>query len=1333
MSFFTVGNLLTIGILLAVFILFRYLDRHNRSVNRARDFGKQLKEELAQYVAEREAAVKDYALDLDVQQKAARELLKRLQVTDEEFAAKAAAIARIDEQIAASDTSLEELIRMTGIVDENLKRIGEESNFVETVYKRVSRAKDKLDTLEKDLAEVELRFERENAVSLEQAVDALTASVRSSVSDLTVQVETIERKAEDHREAVDKVEKSREENLARDMELIHQTFNEALERAASRADKVEDAALIKLREQALERVQRYQAVVEEKLKAYQENTKIKAAETQSLIKTYKDEWKNDSAEIEAKQKAYRDEWKKDVLELNELARDQKETWKNDFLELKEFARTQRETWQQEIAREEAEARQILVSLETTAAETKAALTARISALEDLLTELRNHVGGEISRIETTLSDDTGTLEKRIEELRDQTAAASLQIEGEIRRTLGEAEKQGLALAEENLENWRNATETADAKVRDTLAFLETASAKQTEKNAAEIKILENLQNQFDDRITQAEKHISTETRILEDRLGKLRQQFDGVIIQGEQRIAAEEAVQERRLGELRQQFDEVIIQGEQRIAAEEVVQERRLGELREYVAENADGIKNDMVRIMGETEQKAAALAEENLEKWRQMSETADVKARDTLAALEAAFAEQKKNIAAETSVVEKRLTELRVHIDDSISQLESHVERAAENVQEKALEEADQKLEEYRAAQLLQYRQLEALADDTGRLDAELRGYMRETEDRVRQDFVLYEQEAAQHRSAISAEFTAAAQAMKDELDEAEKGLAALKAQAYENVSEKLQVFEDEFFQDLSKRSGDIDRRLEEWHTAMNVKLESLADETVAERRNIELIFAEQLKHRLQEQHDRSIAELEHLKAETGAFEDGIREQMSQADLSLAALKEQLDRDLKEARNVAEVSAKAEIGRYGLSMAEALKQHQRELEGSFKSLSDWVTERNGEITDLLETSRRETEEWQYKFSAQLRDADNTIDEARRRARELAAESDERLAAIRSSIEEIHEEAAIHRTELFAHSDEQARNLEGAIKEAERHLKDFVNQTKLFDKADELKTELEHHIEDLEADMASLDQRRSEAAELEAQFIKIKRLEDDISSRMTRFLSEKRRIELMEADFGRILQTSQAVEEKLAQISTSDDTLQAIQVRIRQLNDAMVDVEDKYQRIEKKNQTLEATNTGIDRNFKTLQETEAAVHHLNEDLGRFSEELESIRMSIEKLSRDNENAKEASEKLSALDLNVMDIERRIDAMQVAREWLARTETRLDELNRQTQDQLKLMGSILKEERGKGVPKERGAPPLAVRENVIKLHRQGWSVDEIARSLKLAKGEVELILELGTVD
>jgi DNA repair exonuclease SbcCD ATPase subunit len=543
------------------------------------------------------------------------------------------------------------------------------------------------------------------------------------------------------------------------------------------------------------------------------------------------------------------------------------------------------------------------------------------------------------------------------------------------------------------------------------------------------------------------------------------------------------------------------------------------------------------------------------------------------------------------------------------------------------------------------------------------------------------------------------------------EQELAALKERAYENVSEKLKLFEDDFAADLARRGAAIDTRFGEWRDSLEDRLDGLGEEAAAERRNLEISFNDTMKNRLSALDNQYVSELEHLKAETGAFEEGIRGQMAQADQSLQAFKEQLDRDLEEARNTAELSAKAEIGRYALSTTETLKQHQRELETVLKDMALQVEGRLGEMSGIMDSSRRELDEWQARFNAQLREA----------------ESDERLSEVRDAIVEVREASINHRNEIFTRTDEQYRSLDSAIKEADRHSKEFIAQTKLFDQAEDLKLQLERRIEDLRSDLNGLDQRRAETAELETQFIKIKRLEDDINAKMTRFLSDKRRIELMEADVNRLIATSQSVEERLVQVSSSDDTLQAMQVQIRRLNDALADTEERYQRIEKKNQILEETNSGIDRNFKSLQEAEEGVRKFNDELLRLSLEQRTLDDSLKNLAAKNELARETAEKLSTLDADLAAIEKRIDTMQVAREWLANIETRLSELYKESQGQVKLMGSLLKEE---GPSRSsRGAPPLGIRENVVKLRRQGWTVDEIARATKLGKGEVELILEI----
>ncbi|GAB1482128.1 hypothetical protein MASR2M78_09430 [Treponema sp.] len=623
----------------------------------------------------------------------------------------------------------------------------------------------------------------------------------------------------------------------------------------------------------------------------------------------------------------------------------------------------------------------------------------------------------------------------------------------------------------------------------------------------------------------------------------------------------------------------------------------------------------------------------------------------------------------------------------------------------------------------------MKSLANDVANLDGELRRSMAETGNRIRSEFTLFEKEAEDERKSVASAFDLAAQELRSDMDGVEKELAALKTRAYDNVSEKLKLFEDDFFTDLSKRSEEIDKRLIDWKSSLEDSLAKLGEQATAEREKIEDGYAEELRLRLAEQSEHTLSDLERLKEQATVFEEGVRDQLGQADQSFASFKEQLERDLEEARATAAASAKAELGRHALEMAEILKKDQRELDGELKDLSASVEERRLETAAQLDASRREMEAWQAKVFQNLRDADTAVDEARKRARELASESDERLVATRNAIQELRKEADAHRIDMFSHSDEQARNLDIAIKDADKRIKEFIAQTNLFEKADELKEALELRIEDLGADLDRLEQRRSEAAELEAQFIKIKRLEDEVNAKMTRFLSEKRRVELMEADFKRLLQTAQSVDDKLAQVSESDDAIQALQVQMRKLEDAASEAEEKYQRIERKNQILDATSDGIDRNFQALREADATAKKLDLELEKLSGELSSVRSSVEKLSIEKERADQATEKLSTLDKTLSEIEDRIEVMQKAREWLARTETRLEEASKQAQEQVKLMGTLLKEEGRKGSSKERGAPPIGTRETVVKLAHQGWSVDEISRAVKLSKGEVELILEI----
>ncbi len=163
-----------------------------------------------------------------------------------------------------------------------------------------------------------------------------------------------------------------------------------------------------------------------------------------------------------------------------------------------------------------------------------------------------------------------------------------------------------------------------------------------------------------------------------------------------------------------------------------------------------------------------------------------------------------------------------------------------------------------------------------------------------------------------------------------------------------------------------------------------------------------------------------------------------------------------------------------------------------------------------------------------------------------------------------------------------------------------------------------------------------------------------------------------------------------------------------------------------------------------MQEDEQLVKRLENTISTLKIDMDAIQNSVQTLSAENEKARDAAEKLSTLDETVKWLEKRIAEMNVARESMARLATELQNLDKDAQNQLNLTRSLLNREEGKiagraagksagkaaGRASDDSAPPPRDRENIIKLKRQGWTIDEIAGAMKISKGEVELILELG---
>ena len=715
------------------------------------------------------------------------------------------------------------------------------------------------------------------------------------------------------------------------------------------------------------------------------------------------------------------------------------------------------------------------------------------------------------------------------------------------------------------------------------------------------------------------------------------------------------------------------------------------------------------------------------------------------------------------------------------IAQLDSDT-RDAFAFSEKRVAEIEKNMESYRRDVEYRLSGFDGLIGDVDRLDGQLRAVMGDTESRVTEDFERYAREQGEKRDSFEKALVGQGDAIHARMAGLEGELNELKSRAYDNVSEKLKVFEDEFFADLKKRSDAINASLDRWKTDVDERLTTLAGESEGQRKDVEAAYALQLKERVAAIAEQSRAQADRLTEQLASVETSLRQKITASDESIRAFTEQYRREFEEARKAAETGAQNEFNAHALAVQELLRKQEREIETRTKEFAAAVETARADAESVLTSVKSDFGSWQAKNDQQLAEARSLLAEKiasleaahktgyadfvaetalerktlkdsleslkggmasasaefERKSKEsleefakayegMSAETAQSVRASRATLQELRDSVEETREKLFQKLQSDTASISQTIEEIDRKQKAFIAQTKVFDRADELKSTLEADIQAIKDEISRLDVYRDTMNTLEQHYAKIRKLEEEANQKVTRFTAEKKRIDILETDFNKLLGLSETIDRKISVLTLSNDDIQQYQIQIRRFEESLTEANARYERLDKKALVLDQTANGVDKAFESLKAIETSLADCKGKLSDVPGALAEVKGNVDELLQNKERVSLVVEKLSALDTILDDVEKRTEKMQTAREWLARTETRLDEISRQSQDQLKLLGDLLKDEGS--AKKTKGAPPIGIRENVVKLAHQGWKVDEIARALHLSRGEVELILEL----
>ncbi|TVR74321.1 MAG: hypothetical protein EA427_01170 [Spirochaetaceae bacterium] len=1348
---FSVSDIIILLIVAVVLAVYRKLDHNNRSLEKVKRFVERVQGEMDEIVAEKVTMLKDIGIEVDVHQRAAKEILKRIQSIEEDLTSRTDNLEQIGTRLSAYEKALDELIAMTGRAEENTARVRDESEYIDKVGKRIKSVQAKIEELENSLPGIVSGFEKQNTGRLNEVEARLFQESQSRIEGLEIRVDAAAGRVQEFSEDAARIQTETDETSREALRTLQEMYDnlvgglreeldDAIESAKHSFESVRETIGQSVMD-AREQFDRYSRDGDDQLDRLRESFSTLVDETEER--------------------------------LEQLARD----GQNLETESLRALRAHLERSSEELRREIDGRHQEVVARQT-----------------EQLSHLEENLRDQVSRFTTQLQEQEEQFSERIRQLAADSRSLNEEASGSIRKDLAESmtrireEMEGRALAlretvSEQLEETRARGESETADLREMFSRIRNDADDWGEKTKQLIlemeQQVEHLQRRTREQEEQQTDSLARHMRETEEQLSNYRTDITT-------RLDRLDATAEERLSGLSVRLGEIARDLEERFSSLQAGNEERLHQLGN---EHAQAHQEIQERYRAEF----AELAESIRGRSAQLEELATAAQSDVQ--------------TLQTALDEGR-AEIETKIKDFGRSATRRINSSAQDIEQRLLGDVEARLTDYEKELGYRFSRIEAVNTEVDELEQNLRNTMERVSERVRGDFLAFGEELRGLREQDRKEAHDGMDGLRTSMRELEEGLNELKQRAYDNVSEKLKVFEDEFFTDLRERSSAMEAQIASWRNEVDSRLTALRKEYEDERIRAEEEYSEEIRSGLHQFQESANAQLTKIDTQLDSFRGGIGSRMESAEQSLVSFEETVSEELVSLKDRSFQAFRQEFSQLDNRIREELKGFEGEMEEQVAQVRRAVGTGKEELESMVEAARSDVAVWQTRVLNELRSSDaevsNQLADARVRLsenvqelkREFSAEREqlveqslEQRRAIRdeldsnaaelerqrsqleeqgrTSLEELtqryhelrnrtdtHEKQMLERLDeqsgqfrslvndtrdqfqamrekLLGKLEEEARTLGTTVQEIEKRQRGFIEQTGIFERADSLKVKLQDDIEELKNEIARVEALRGEVRDIEGQFNKIRKMSTDAGEKMARFTADKRRIDLLEEDYRRLISLAQSVETKIEQVGTSDDQLAEITARLKSLDELQQEVDARFDRMEKRRTMIDETTDGIEQNRLALGEVQSQIGTLAERIEQFPEIVAKLSGQLKQVAAHRKETEAAVGNLATLNETLADVERRMEELKTAREWLARTETRLEEIRREAGEQVKLLGTIMRDETKKSGGADGGAPSLSARETVQKLAHQGWNVDEIARATKMSKGEVELILELST--
>ena len=321
---------------------------------------------------------------------------------------------------------------------------------------------------------------------------------------------------------------------------------------------------------------------------------------------------------------------------------------------------------------------------------------------------------------------------------------------------------------------------------------------------------------------------------------------------------------------------------------------------------------------------------------------------------------------------------------------------------------------------------------------------------------------------------------------------------------------------------------------------------------------------------------------------------------------------------------------------------------------------------------------------------------------------------------------------------EHTNNIDRRIQDASEHIKRLDKQIENFDYFEITKDKL-------------LDDTR----ELKLQFEQLRKTKDVISSVENRVEELTNMFSIIEEKYDSLLINKERVDDMSKSVGEMESLIIDLNKKIGDVKDSKNQIINIENEINSANHKLDTISNIYEMNRAKAKELDEVISSFNDVKTRVSDmtnnfntlnkkydELDIKRTTFEKVIKNFE--KEASyiiksggnfsdiiDKFKQMDHLIEDIDERIEIFNRLREWLVKSESEIENMNRETDNRIRLLESLLDkasvESENYNSIKEQFKSDK--KKPVLQLKEQGYTIDDIAKMLNLSIGEVEFVLNL----